>query len=102
MPQPDQATKQLGKMAKNVDMGKLTEAEKSSTGQVYKDLTKRLSCVCTVCEHLTESSFYPGQTLCVLGISESHWSSSVLHKSTSVLHPSWSFTVLQLLVKLVD
>lgn len=68
-----------------------------------KSLTKGLSLsVCTVCDHLTKSSSSPGQTLCFLGLSEGHWSPSVLHKSTFFLHPSWSFAVLQLLVKLVD
>lgn len=34
IPQPGQATRQLSKMANNFDVGKLTQADKASTGRV--------------------------------------------------------------------
>lgn len=50
--QPGQAAKQPDKIAKNSEAGKLTEADKASTGRVRTDSSKRLSlCVCAMQGH---------------------------------------------------
>lgn len=75
--QPAKAGKEQSKKAKNPEVGKLTEADKASTGQVdrcfmwsYKG--KEFSMKCSVCDDLCSLTAgvlsSSGEALCVLGL----------------------------------
>lgn len=96
--------KDLSQKAKNPGVGKLTEADKASTGQVGRSLTSSTTSQHTIHHCLSNHSLIPagflspsGEAVCVLGLSESHRSASVFHQSAAVHHSSWAFPLLQLL-----